>query len=104
MKIMSFVRQGRMDCGLVTDNGGIALFERHDVLGKRAPEKRLFWLLESNPEQRMQITEEMAAVQPLPAVRLCPCIFSITPTIQRLEETDAGSFGDDSAPVRVKIF
>ena len=59
MKIFSFVREGRIDCGLVTDDNTVAPFAYHGELANIKPERRLFHLLELDSKRRIQILEEM---------------------------------------------
>jgi len=91
MKIASFVRNGRIDCGIVAD-GGFRSLDAHRVLGKIAPEQRLFSLLAMTPQERCVLADEVSEtemvawekVKLLAAVPLCPLYIyghGNTPTI-----------------------
>ena len=80
MKIASFSRDGRIDCGIVQTDDTFKVFDGHPVLGSIEPEKRLFHLLRLDPDERRRIDSEMgdalvvrrSEVGMLPAVPLCP--------------------------------
>ena len=80
MKILSFVRDGVVDCGLLTDHGTVRVFDRHPVLGRVAPESRLFHLLQMTSEERTRVDHEEEDApeipvdrrQMLPAIPYCP--------------------------------
>jgi len=80
MKILSFVRDGAVDCGFSEIDGRVRVFDRHPVLGEMASDRRLFHLLQMTPEERTRVDHEMKNApeisidrqQMLPAIPYCP--------------------------------
>ena len=80
MKIASFIRDGKIDCGLIEGNQGYRVFDNHPVLGTLKSERRIFHLLGLMSEERDQVDLEMKDaplisrndLKLLPAIPLCP--------------------------------
>ena len=79
MRLASFVRDGRIDCGVLTE-GGYRAFDGHPVVGALPPERRLFAVLAMSPDERRRLADELAdavvvaaeSVTLTAAVPLCP--------------------------------
>jgi len=69
MKIASFVRDGQVDCGIVSRTG-YQVFDSHPRLGAIAPERRLFDILAMSAQERLALGAEMAGAEVVAADRV----------------------------------
>jgi hypothetical protein len=68
MRLASFVREGRIDCGVLTE-GGYRVFDGHPALGGMPPERRLVAVLAMSADDRRRLADELPGARAVPSRR-----------------------------------